>query len=108
MFRPNCNPLTGICGILHQNNKRKIYAKLTVVICCQIVDYKYTAPSSSRFRRRWLLPKACGLSLRQLEKQSPSYYSDLLMYSSIKKNKIDFFLIFDSNYFQANQTAILL
>ena len=77
-------------------------------MCCQIVDQKYTAPSSGRFRRRRPLPQACGLSLRELEKQSLSYHSDLFMYFSIRKKLLYyfFFLIFDSNYFQAIETAI--
>ena len=35
-------------------------------MCCQIVDRRYTAPSSRRFQRRPAPPQACLLSLRQL------------------------------------------
>ena len=49
MFRPNFDPFIGIWGIPDQN-KMKAYTKLTVVMCCQIDDWKYTAPSSGRFR----------------------------------------------------------
>ena len=45
-------------------------------MCSQIVNQKYTAPSSGHFWRPLPLPQACGLSLRQL-----------FMYFSIKKKK---------------------
>ena len=80
MFRPNFDPLQASGGFLIKT-KIKAYTKLTVVMCCKIVDKKYAAPSSGRFQRRqrrW--PQVCGLSLRQLEKQSLSYPSDLPMY----------------------------
>ena len=60
--------------------------KLTGVMCCHIFDQRYIAPSSSDFRRRPLPPLACELSLRRLEKQSPSQLSNLFLYFSIKKN----------------------
>ena len=53
-FRPNSDTFRGILGFLVKT-KMKAYTKLTVVMCCQIVDRKSVAPSSAIFggdRRR--------------------------------------------------------
>ena len=84
--------------------------KMTVLMCCQIFDQRYAAPSSGNFRQRPSPPQACELRLRQLEKQSPSQLSDLFMYFSIKKNIfimfVFFFIILNSINFKAVQTAV--
>ena len=40
--------------------KMKAYKKLTVVLCCQIIDRKSVAPSSGNFRRRKVPWYVCG------------------------------------------------
>ena len=39
--------------------KMKADTKLTVVMCCQIIAKRHTAPSSGRFRRRPASPLLC-------------------------------------------------
>ena len=51
--------LEAFLGFLSKN-KMKAYTKLTVVMCCQIVDRKSVAPSSGDFRRRPAPRYACG------------------------------------------------
>ena len=87
----------------------KVDTKLTDVMCCHLFDKRCAAPSSSNFRRRPSLPQACELSLRQLEKQSPSKLSDLFMYflsKNKKKSNLIFFIMLNSVYLQAIQTAV--
>ena len=50
-IQPNLDTLRGILGFLGKT-KMKAYTKLTVVMCCQIVDRKSVAPSSGEFWRR--------------------------------------------------------
>ena len=79
-------------------------------MCCQIVDWKYTAPSSGHFQRCTAPPQACGLSLRLLEKQSPSQHSNLFMYFPIKKkdNKMIFFHDLCFQLFSSNSNSRFL
>ena len=74
-------------GILIKT-KIKSQTKLTVVMYCQIDDKKYTAPSSGRFRRQWRRRRqACGMSISQLQKRSPSLSCNLY-FSHLKKSLI--------------------
>ena len=45
----------------------KADTELTVVMCCQIFDQRFTAQSSGNFLWRRRRPLACGQSLRQLK-----------------------------------------
>ena len=45
--------------VLQVKTKMKADKKLTVVMCCQIIDKRHTAPSSGRFRRRPAPPLLC-------------------------------------------------
>ena len=40
MFRPNSDMFRGIFGLPGEKNKIKAYTRLTIVMCCQIVDRK--------------------------------------------------------------------
>ena len=71
----------------------KAYTKLTVVMCCQIFGQRSPAPSSGNFHWRPPPLLACGQSLRQLEKGSPSEESDLFIYFINKKNKKSIFFV---------------
>ena len=58
MLRPNSDMFRGIFGLPGPNQNQN--AKLTVVMCCQIVARKSVAPSSGDFRRRPAPRYVCG------------------------------------------------
>ena len=67
MFKTNLDPFIIVLGFPVETIM-KADTKLTVVMCCHLFDQRYKAPSNGDFRRQPLLPQACELSLRQLEK----------------------------------------
>ena len=66
MFKPNSDQFRGIWGPPSEK-KMKADTKLTVVMCCQIIAKRHTAPSSGRFRRRPASPLLSWRTLRQLQ-----------------------------------------
>ena len=50
ILRPHLDMSRGVFGL--PDEKMNAYAKLTVVMCCQICDRRFVAPSSSDFPRR--------------------------------------------------------
>ena len=62
------------------NTKKEADTKLTIEMCSQMIDWKFTASSSGHFHRRPSPLQTCGLSLRQLQKKSLTKHYDRGMY----------------------------
>ena len=86
--------------------KMKNYTKINISMCSQVFDRNSIAPSSGDYCQRPPPCQALGLRLRELQKQSHNYNSDLYFFN--ERKALHFFLpyFYIISYFQAIQTSI--